>query len=44
MLTITYTIVNLSLSDNFNIGQRFTFDDTINILYTLKGVGTTTTE
>ena len=44
MLTITYTIVNLSLLDNFNIGQKFTFDDTINILYTLKGVGTTTTE
>ena len=44
MLTITYTIVNLSLSDNFNIGQKFTFDNTINVLYTLKGVGTTTTE
>ena len=44
MLTITYTIVNLSLSDDFNIGQRFTYDDTVNVLYTLKGVGTTTTE
>lgn len=44
MLTITYTIVNLSLSDNFNIGQRFTYDDTIDILYTLKGIGDTTTE
>ena len=43
MITITYTIVNLSLSDDFNIGQRFTYDDTIDILYTLKGIGDTTT-